>query len=92
MKRVLQALLGVFLLGYLSTCLTQVQRGERAVVRRFGRIASTPGPGLYFGLPWGMDRVDRIAVDQVRRIVVGYQPDGDLEDATCDGPVTRRSE
>lgn len=80
--RYVWSILGLLVFGYLTTCITQIQRGERAIVRRFGRIVATPGAGLYVGLPWGMDKVDRIAVDQVRRIIVGYQPDGDLEDVT----------
>ena len=61
------------LVGYLLSGLTEVRPGERAVVRRFGAIVATPSPGLWIGLPWGMDRVDRVAVDQVRRIPIGYQ-------------------
>ena len=26
-----------------------------------------PEPGLYVGLPWGIDRVDRVPIDLVRR-------------------------
>ena len=63
---------------YLLTGLTQVRPGERAVVRRFGRVLDEkPSPGLWIGLPWGMERVDRVPVDQVRRVEVGYQPDAD---------------
>jgi membrane protease subunit HflK len=36
-----------------------------------------PELGLHLGLPWGMDRVDRVAVDQLRRVLVGYQEGGD---------------
>jgi membrane protease subunit HflK len=59
----------------LVTAVTQVRPDERVVVRRFGRVVATPGPGLWIGLPWGLDRVDRVSVDRVRRVVVGYQPD-----------------
>jgi membrane protease subunit HflK len=62
--------------AYLATGLTQVRPGERAVVRRFGRVLpDKPGPGLRIGLPWGMDRVDRVSVDALRRVEVGYRPD-----------------
>jgi membrane protease subunit HflK len=71
------AIVVLVLAGYLLTGFTQVRPGERAVVRRFGRVVATPGPGLWIGLPWGMDRVDCIGVDRFRRVVVGYQPDGD---------------
>jgi membrane protease subunit HflK len=63
------------LAAYLCTGITQVRPGERAVVRRFGRVVAAPGPGLWVGFPWGVDRVDRIAVDQVRRVAVGYAPE-----------------
>src|SRR5438876_7300297 len=68
----------LLLVGYLLTGVTQVRPAERAVVRRFGRVLDEkPEPGLWVGLPWGMDRVDRVPVDMVRRVVVGYQPDED---------------
>jgi membrane protease subunit HflK len=61
--------------AYLLTGVVQVRPGERAVVRRFGRVLEQkPGPGLWVGLPWGMDRVDRVSVDAVRRVEIGYQP------------------
>jgi membrane protease subunit HflK len=66
-----------------ASAVTQIRPGERGVVRRFGKIIDTPGPGLYFGLPWGLDRVDRVPVEEVRRITVGFDP-RDTEDA----PIT----
>src|SRR5439155_23106095 len=74
---VLVALLAV---SYVLTGVTQVLPGERAVVRRFGRVLDEhPGPGPWFGLPWGMDQVDRIAIDHVRRVEVGYNRDDEEE-------------
>ena len=70
------------LAGYACTGLVQVRPGERAVIRRFGRVVATPGPGLWVGLPWGIDRVDRVPVDRLRRVTVGYQPDEE------DGPIS----
>src|SRR5262245_60564415 len=76
MKRALVGLMLVLLVGYLLTGVSEVRPGERAVIRRFGRVLpDKPGPGLHVGLPWGMDRVDRVAVDLLRRVSIGYQPD-----------------
>src|SRR5947209_7864690 len=61
--------------GYLATGVAQVRPEERAVVRRFGRVVARPGPGLWVGLPWGIDRVDRVPVRSVRQLAVGYDPD-----------------
>ncbi len=65
---------------YLLTGLVQVRPGEVAVVRRFGRVLpQKPQPGLWVGLPWGMDRVDRVAVDRLQSVVVSFrQDDGSL--------------
>ena len=65
MKRFLLFLLFFLILGYLATGIYQVSPGELAVVRRFGQALPAPeGPGLHFGLPWGCDRVDKVAVDE----------------------------
>lgn len=73
--RRLRYLLPLVLLAYLATGVTQVERDERAVVRRFGRVIDRPGPGLWVGLPWGVDTVDKFKVGTVRQLTVGYSPD-----------------
>jgi membrane protease subunit HflK len=73
-RLVLLALLLLIVAASAASAVTQIRPGERAVVRRFGRVVAKPGPGLYLGLPWGMDRVDRVAVDRERRITVGFDP------------------
>ena len=50
-------------------------RRSAAVVRRFGQVVARPGPGLWVGLPWGIDRVDRVPVRTARQLTVGYDPD-----------------
>jgi len=80
--RYLFGILLLGLIGYLLTGVTQVRPGERALVRRFGRVVDKPGPGLRVGLPYGMERVDRVPVDLVRRVAIGYQPETDESDQT----------
>src|SRR5207248_15281 len=76
--------LGFVLLITAITAITRVDPGERAVVRRFGRVLTDkPGPGLYIGLPWGMERVDRVQVGMVRRVSVGVTGAGDEEGAVA---------
>jgi modulator of FtsH protease HflK len=78
MRRFGVILLVLLLVGYALTGVVQVRPGERAVVRRFGRVLDyIPEPGLWVGLPWGMDRVDRVNVDRVQSVVVGYQEESD---------------
>lgn len=71
----LRAALGVLLVAWLLTGVTEIRPGERAVVRRFGRVLDVqPRAGWWVGFPWGIDRVDRVAVEQVRRVSVGFRP------------------
>jgi membrane protease subunit HflK len=58
--------------GYLASGIAIVQPDEIGVVRRCGAILPEPWePGLHWGLPWGIDRVDRLKVSQTRTIAVG---------------------
>jgi membrane protease subunit HflK len=78
-------LLAVALVVYLLTGLTQVRPGERAVVRRFGAVVARPGPGPWFGLPWPMDRVDRVQLSFLRPVVLGFV--ANAEDRTPAGQL-----
>ena len=73
------------LFAYLATGIAQVGPDERAVVRRFGRVVARPGPGLWVGFPWGIDRVDRVQVRTVRPLVVGFIPEA-VEDSQATPP------
>ena len=58
--------------SYAATGVTALQPDEVGIVRRFGAVRHEPWePGLHWGLPWGMDQVDRIKVNQTRTIAVG---------------------
>lgn len=49
-----------------------VQPNERAVVQRCGRILPEPcGPGLHFGLPYGIDRVTKLKMFEQKRVGIG---------------------
>jgi modulator of FtsH protease HflK len=74
MTRIVLIAIGVALLLWTAaTSVTLVKPGERAVVRRFGRVLPhKPGPGLYCGWPWGLERVDRVPVGEARRVNVGF--------------------
>lgn len=70
------------LLVYVISGIYQVAPGEYVVIRRCGRILQeSRGPGLHWGLPWGIDRVERVAVDEQRQLVLGYQDDGGPDDS-----------
>jgi len=54
-----------------------VQPDRQAVVTRFGAVTkSRVFPGIHYALPWPIDRVTKVKVHQLQRIVVG----GDVTD------------
>lgn len=58
--------------GWAATCVTVVQQDEVGVVRRFGApLSEAYAPGLHLGLPWPLDRVDRVKPGQARTLTVG---------------------
>ena len=76
MRKTLLVLIALVLGFYLLTGFTQIRPGEKGVIRRFGKpLPQLADPGLFIGLPYGMDRVDRIAVDKVNNIAVGFFED-----------------
>ena len=55
-------LFGLAVLGWAATGITLVAPFERGVVRRFGKMLEPLPPGPHWLLPWGIDRVDKVAV------------------------------
>jgi membrane protease subunit HflK len=72
-RRGLAALLAAApLAAYLVTGWVAVAPGEAVVVRRCGRLRPHPWvSGLHWSWPLGVDRLDRVRTDVVRRITVG---------------------
>jgi len=59
------------LAAYAATGVYFVQPDEQVVVRRFGRIWAEPRePGPHFGLPWGLDRIDRVKSREVKQVTI----------------------
>ncbi|RMD69715.1 MAG: FtsH protease activity modulator HflK [Gammaproteobacteria bacterium] len=49
---------------------------ERGVVLRFGRFVSIADPGPHWHLPYPIERVEVVNVDQIRNVEVGYRSRG----------------
>lgn len=76
-RRVTLAVVAAGLVGYLATGLAVIQQDEVGVVRRFGAVLPEPwAPGLHWGLPRGLDRVDRVARERARTVTVGARGPG----------------
>jgi membrane protease subunit HflK len=66
-------LIPVLLVLWLATGIYIVQPGEQAVVRRFGKVNRTTGPGPHFHIPQPIEQVDKVAVEKIRRIEIGFR-------------------
>jgi membrane protease subunit HflK len=62
---------------WLATGLHIVPADQQAVITRFGKVTEPRVlPGIHLSLPWPIDRVHKLKVQQLQRLVVG----GDLPD------------
>jgi len=58
----------IVLVFYILSGFYTVAPDEKVVVRRFGDVTATMGPGLHYRLPWPIERLDRVFVSQIRRV------------------------
>jgi modulator of FtsH protease HflK len=73
-RRIVIAALIVLVIAFaLMTGFYTVQPEERAVIKRFGAVVKTTGPGLHFKLPLGIDRVQYVATERVLKQEFGFR-------------------
>uniref|UniRef100_E6QTG8 Protein HflK n=1 Tax=mine drainage metagenome TaxID=410659 RepID=E6QTG8_9ZZZZ len=58
---------------WLATGMYIVNAGERGVVLRFGKLIDTTQPGLNWHLPYPIESVNVVNVEQVRTVEIGYR-------------------
>ncbi|MBA3960570.1 MAG: hypothetical protein H0X40_01530 [Chthoniobacterales bacterium] len=69
-------ILGTIILGWLSTCLTSVPAGNRAVRILFGRYLPVPlNPGLHLTWPWPIEQLEIVETESVRQVSLGFDKD-----------------
>jgi membrane protease subunit HflK len=66
-------LIPVLLILWAMTGIYIVQPGERGVVRRFGKAVRTTDPGPHFHFPMPIEQVDKVAVEKIRRVEIGFR-------------------
>jgi membrane protease subunit HflK len=71
--KLLLLLIPVLLILWALTGIYIVQPGEKGVVRRFGKAVRTTDPGPHFHLPMPIERVNKVAVEKIRRIEIGFR-------------------
>ena len=70
--------LGVVLLTWLATGVVQIDSHQEGALYRFGKLQDqTLEPGLHLTLPWPFDKVEVYDTQSLRKVVIGYVPDGE---------------
>jgi membrane protease subunit HflK len=59
-----------------------IEPAERGVVTRFGAYAETTQPGPHWHLPYPIETVEVVDVDQIRNVEVGFRQSGGRDAAT----------
>lgn len=72
-KHLLMFVGAILLFTFLVTGLYIVQADQVAVVLRFGNYVNVTGPGLHFKVPFGIDRVENVAVKKVYKEEFGFR-------------------
>lgn len=67
---------GTLVLGWLSTCLTSVPPGSRAVRIVFGRYQPVAlNPGLHLTWPWPLEQLEIVETEAIRQVSLGFDKD-----------------
>jgi len=66
-------LIGIVVVVWLASGFYIVNAGERGVVLRFGKFLETSMPGLRWHLPYPFETVEKVNIDQVRTVEIGYR-------------------
>lgn len=66
-------IVGVALVLWLLSGLYIVQQGERGVELKFGKKNEVTGPGLHWRWPYPVERVEKVNVEQVLPLEIGYR-------------------
>ncbi|TKJ41640.1 FtsH protease activity modulator HflK [candidate division LCP-89 bacterium B3_LCP] len=66
------AICGIAVL-WLLTGIYIVKPGEMGVVRRFGKMRTTTGPGPHYHIPGPIERVDVVKIEEIRSMELGFR-------------------
>ncbi len=66
-------MIGLILVIWLGTGIYQVDTGQLGIVRRFGQEVAQTNPGLHWRWPTPIEQVDKVRVEEIRRLEVGFR-------------------
>lgn len=72
-KPIAATAVGIGLVAWFASGLTQVDAGSVGVVKRFGALRENLDPGLHVRWPWPVEEVTKLRPDDVRTVEVGFR-------------------
>lgn len=72
-KRVALAVVVLIVAIWILTGIYIVHPNEEGVIRRWGKYRLSVGPGIYYHIPWPVERVDKPKITKIEKIQIGYR-------------------
>lgn len=79
-KTGISAIIVVALVVWALTGFYVVEEGTRGVVLRFGEYKETTAPGLQWRIPWPVEEVNSVDIQQVNTVEIGYRTTGQTQE------------
>lgn len=79
-KTGISAIIVVALVVWALTGFYVVEEGTRGVVLRFGEYKETTQPGLQWRIPWPVEEVNSVDIQQVNTVEIGYRTTGQTQE------------
>ncbi len=72
-KKIALIVVVVVIAIWILTGIYIVHPNEEGVIRRWGKYRLSVGPGIYYHIPWPVERVDRPKISRIEKIQIGYR-------------------
>jgi len=72
-KRIALVIVVLIIAIWVLTGVYIVNPNEEGVIRRWGKYRLSVGPGIYYHIPWPVERVDKPKITKIEKIEIGYR-------------------
>lgn len=72
-KRIALVLIVLIIVIWVLTGIYIVHPNEEGVIRRWGKYRLSVGPGIYYHIPWPVERVDKPKISKIEKIEIGFR-------------------
>ncbi|MDY6915361.1 MAG: SPFH domain-containing protein, partial [Candidatus Cloacimonadota bacterium] len=72
-KKILRWVIIIAIAVFIITGLYTVNPEEVGVIQRFGKYLKTTDPGLHFKIPFGIDKLTKVPIKQIKKEEFGFR-------------------